>query len=362
MKASLITLSTIHNYGSVLQAYASGRFLQNYFDEVELVDYVSINGRKKETLSSAWQRHGYNRFSLKKLLYTLIWQLDWMKKDRVFGGFIRKHFPFSRRFKSQAEINADPPKADVYFSGSDMLWSSVLNQGHEERQFYLDFAPAGKKRIALSACIGEDNIDQDERTFLKPLLSKYDSISMREESGTAILSSMEIEATTLLDPTLLLEPNEWITIARKPQMNNYILVYFLHEHSSVLSEAHAYARNHGYRLLRISFNPKKLLDDDVIAYMPAIEDFLGLFSCADAILTDSFHGVAFSLIFHRQFNVVAPPRFVSRIDNILEITDTKNRAIRDKYSPMENIINFDFADKAIASYRDKAKTFMKKAI
>lgn len=362
MKASLITLATIHNYGSVLQAYASGRILQKYFDEVELVDYESINGRKDESLRDALSRRGYNRAGIKRLAYTLAWQLDWSRKDKVFDGFIRSKFPFSVKYRSQEEINTNPPIADIYFSGSDMLWSSVLNQGHEERQFYLDYAPAGKKRIALSACIGEVRVDAEEQSFLKPLLSQYDSISMREESGSAILGSMGIESTVLLDPTLLLDSAEWDAIANDPRAENYILVYFLHEHPEAMAKAKAFAERNDFDLIRISFNPKKRDDDKKIVYMPSIEDFLGFFRGAQYVLTDSFHGVAFSMIFHRQFNVVAPPRFMSRLDNILELTNTQERVVVNDYSPLETPVDFEKVDRVISSYQDKAEQFLESAI
>ena len=107
------------------------------------------------------------------------------------------------RYCSYDQLKANPPLADIYITGSDQVWNSIWNKGID-LAYFLDFAPAGKPRIAFSASIGREQLNEEEIPETKHLLEKYNAISVREQSAVEILASMDIKSTLVLDPTLML--------------------------------------------------------------------------------------------------------------------------------------------------------------
>ncbi len=355
MNVSVITLVRIHNYGSVLQAYATSRLIELLGHTPSFVDLVATNGGRLSTLRDNLDARGLR--GARRIAYYLAWNVNWLVQERVFGTFVNKRLAFGARYHTVAELYRNPPSADIYLSGSDMLWSTKLNKGHEQKQFYLDWAPEGKKRIAYAASIGEEEIPKEEQDFLAPLLGRYDYISMRERSGVSLLKKMGIDSVNVLDPTLALPKDEWLKlISGMPRRRPYLLVYFLHEHEKVFAQAVQYARQRGLDVVRIAFQPKKRPYDDKIELMPSIGRFLALFAFASYVVTDSFHGTAFSLIFEREFLCTDPPRYRTRLDSILEITGLEDRVIRDYDRPIESYQGIDYAPVNIRLEEERARS------
>ena len=256
--------------------------------------------------------------------------------------------------------------ADCYVSGSDMLWSSKLNKGHRETQFYLTWAPEDKPHIAYAASIGETELPPEERSFMLPLLKSYDRIGMREKSGVALLDSMGISSVNVLDPTLVLPSAFWESFASQcsSRKRPYLLVYFLHDHEEVFRQALAYARRQGFEVVRVAFHPLRKADDDKIEVIPSVEKLVSLFMNAEFVVTDSFHGTAFSLNFAKSFLVTQPPRFETRLDSILEIANAPQRVIRDSSVPFSAYgpIDYDHVTKALCREREKSRAFLNAAL
>lgn len=336
MKISAITLVRINNYGSLLQAYATQKTLEKLGHDVEFVDFVAANGDINQEVNQACEKRGL-RPGLKQSLFRAVWKFNQTLQKRPFEQFVRSQINLSKPYTTSADLSNSPPIADIYLSGSDMLWSTKLNRGHEEKQFYLDYAPEGKKRVAFSASIGEDTLPDEEEAFLRKMLIAYSSISMREWSGVKLLQSIGIEASKVLDPTLMLNANEWNQVAddfrpKKP----YLLVYFLHNHPEVLCAAKKYAHEKGFEMIRVAFNPFKRAGDDKIYFMPNISRFLSLFREASCVVTDSFHGTCFSINYSRDFFVTHPPRFMSRLSDILGATGTTDRLLENSNIDFES--------------------------
>lgn len=364
MKVSVITLVRIHNYGSVLQAYATSQAIESLGHQPEFVDLTAVNGSRRNSLKENLKIRDHQD-CIKRAFYTAAWNVNWLCQERVFGSFVDSNLKFTRRYQSVSELYSDPPHADVYLSGSDMLWSTVLNKGHNQKQFYLDWVPEGKRRIAYAASIGETSLDEAEKDFLRPLLSRYDWIGMRERSGVDLLSDIGIRSRNVLDPTLLMKEEDWRNIGgRIPRDAPFLLVYFLHEHPELADEIRRFADNRGLIVVRIAFTPRRREYDDAVELTPTVERFVSLFANASFVVTDSFHGTAFSLNCGRNFLSVRPPRFMTRLSSILEMTGTLGRVINnptqsfDDYEP----IDFDYVKTAIESARSTSVEFLRDAI
>lgn len=372
MKASVITLHTVDNYGSVMQTYATQQILRKCGYDVEFVDYWRrdnlpqsraermLEGSTLQKLKPLW---GINNFTRKATVSILKSVLE--KQRSPMWRFLKEKVQLTKvRYYSYEELEANPPVADVYITGSDQVWNSIWNQGID-RSYFLDFAPAGKPRIAFSASIGREQLDTEEIPETKRLLEKYSAISVREQSAVELLASMDIESTLVLDPTLMLEAEEWRKLATKQKREKpYILIYQLNPNPQMDQYAGQLAQKRGWEVIRIGFGRSDRRKGGKCVMLPSVEEFLGLFCDAACVLTDSFHATAFSLNLGTDFISVLPGRFGTRIESITKLTRTENRILTsyDDLTVVDRSIDEKNVQNIFTVERKKSFDFLKKAI
>lgn len=372
MKASVITLHTVDNYGSVMQTYATQQILKKCGYDVEFVDYWRrdnlpqsraermLEGSTLQKLKPLW---GINNFTRKATVSILKNVLE--KQRSPMWRFLEEKVQLTKvRYCSYEELEANPPVADVYITGSDQVWNSIWNQGID-RSYFLDFAPAGKPRIAFSASIGREQLDTEEIPETKRLLEKYSAISVREQSAVELLASMDIKSTLVLDPTLMLEAEEWRKLATKQKREKpYILIYQLNPNPQMDQYAEQLAQKKNWEIIRIGFGHSDRRKGGKCVMLPSVEEFLGLFCDAACVLTDSFHATAFSLNLGTDFISVLPGRFGTRIESILKLTRTENRILTsyDDLTVVDRSIDEKNVQNIFTVERKKGFDFLKKAI
>jgi len=366
MKISIITVLNTVNYGSVLQTLATQNFWEKLGYEVEFVDYMrpdqTLGGRISQKLHS--RPKGLKK-TLKWPVRTMIEIISTTLSYKVFRSFIKENIKLTNRiYTSFGELQQAVPEADVYCTGSDQMWNSIWNQGIEH-SFFLEYAPVGKKRIAFSTSIGKTEFEEKEATQIVPLIKKYDLITLREQSAVDLLRKYGISSTCILDPTLLMSKEQWQEYIPAPnKYGKYLLVYQLHnEHDNAnFDEAvKEIAASKDLQIIRIaySYSDRKIGKKIV---MPSIVEFLSLIHHAEYIVTDSFHGTAFSINLNRPFSVVYPAHFSTRMDNILELTGLKDRRYQ-KGSPVEKISeapDFSEANKELEAMRKSTREIFDK--
>ncbi len=337
MKISVITQHTVNNYGSVLQTYATQKILEQLGNQVEFVDYWRVSNlpetrakalldtnARLQRLKPLWSGTAWTRYAAQKAVEKLL-----ARNRKKLTDFMQTHVTLTdTTYTSFEMLKENPPQADVYVTGSDQVWNSQHNDGLE-LPYYLAYAPEGKKRIALAASIGKTTLDPGEIPEMKALLESYSAISVREKSGAELLDSMGIPSQQILDPTLILDAAWWRKLAdhRKCPAKPYMLIYQLNRNREMDAYADRLARKMGWELIRIGYHRSDKKRTGRCVYRPSVEEFLGLFDRAACCLTDSFHATAFSLNFGIDFISVAPPRFSTRIESILELTGTQNRLL-----------------------------------
>ena len=372
MKASVITLHTVDNYGSVMQTYATQQILKKCGYDVEFVDYWRrdnlpqsraermLEGSTLQKLKPLW---GINNFTRKATVSILKNVLE--KQRSPMWRFLEEKVQLTKvRYCSYEELEANPPVADVYITGSDQVWNSIWNQGID-RSYFLDFAPAGKPRIAFSASIGREQLDTEEIPETKRLLEKYSAISVREQSAVELLASMDIKSTLVLDPTLMLEAEEWRKLATKQKREKpYILIYQLNPNPQMDQYAEQLAQKKNWEIIRIGFGRSDRRKGGKCVMLPSVEECRGLFCDAACVLTDSFHATAFSLNLGTDFISVLPGRFGTRIESILKLTRTENRILTsyDDLTVVDRSIDEKNVQNIFTVERKKGFDFLKKAI
>ena len=372
LKASVITLHTVDNYGSVMQTYATQQVFKYLGYDVEFVDYWRKDNlpqyRAEKLLESStlqklkpiWGMCGFTQkitvFLLKKVLE---------HKKSPMWEFLEKHVQMTpKRYSSFEELMENPPVADVYITGSDQVWNSIWNQGID-RAYFLDFAPKDKPRIAFSASIGRESLDEDEILETRELLEKYKAISVREQSAVYLLDSMGIESTLILDPTLMLDADAWRELAAPMKQGKpYLLIYQLNPNGQMDEYAERIAKRKGWAVVRIGFGQSDRKKVGTCVMLPSVEEFLGFFCNAACVLTDSFHATAFSLNLGTDFISILPRRFGTRIESLTRLTGTKDRVLL-SYDDLEIIdksIDKETVRHILEEERKKGFDFLRKAI
>ncbi|MEE1043657.1 MAG: polysaccharide pyruvyl transferase family protein, partial [Clostridia bacterium] len=192
---------------------------------------------------------------------------------------------------------------------------------------YLRFTE--KRKISFAASIGKTELSESEEAIVKEYLSDYSYLTVRETSAVSLLDSMGIKSEVILDPTLQIEKEHWISMASKRLIKEKYLILMLlyREDNNATEYARKIADEKGLKLVKISWELKKPPYVDILMTHRKPEDFLSLFYNAEYVVTNSFHGLAFSINLNKQFVVIKRNEFNSRIDSLLEMTGLTERLV-----------------------------------
>lgn len=371
-KISIITMHSSVNYGSVLQTYATNEVFKKLNCEAEFVDYTRANitdqayatRMQKRLPIILVKRMSFGIFN-RKINDIALKRVELRAKP--MREFLNQYVKLThRKYWTFEELENDPPEADIYCTGSDQVWNSIWNGG-VERPYFLEYVPKGKKRIAYAASIGRDSIDDDEARQIRPYLEKYSAISMREISGVDLLKKMGIDTTWVIDPTLMLNRDEWLRIAEPIETGEkrFLLAYVLNWNDTISRYAKEIASQSNLEIIRIckSKIPRISSDGTRVVVVDQVGQLLSYFDKAAGVITDSFHATAFSLNFHKQLVVVPPERFSTRLESILKLTGTLECMVDNETIPsLDTTIDWKNVDSVLELERKKAFHFLEKAI
>ena len=332
-----------YNYGALLQAYALQMAIQRMGYDCELISYD-------------WRSN----------LYKNVLLAQDKTKNEEFIKF-EKEIPHSEIVYSQEMVSLMNEHYDIFVCGSDQVWNDQLLYINEfaPQSFYLQFASEKKVKIFYAASIGKMSLLSQTENILKEGLKTADKISVREKSAMKYLQSLcpDIVCEQVLDPTMLLSVNEWRDIIKKNNSQEpYILVYFLmkEEKMCIVREyVEKIAKKNGYR----------------IVYLPCENigprEFLGLVDGAEFILTNSFHGTIFSILFHKKFKVFGhqddsnPQNTNARMYELCELFGMSNCI--GNISELENLqlkfdCDYNVVDEILNKKKAEALSFLSEAL
>lgn len=346
MKVAIITILDNTNYGTYLQALATGMTIQNLGYEVEIIRYTRPCMTPKGKSKAIFEDRGFLRWFYRCVLKSSKKTYELRNKDY---NFLKSYLPITKEYVGFEELQSNPPIADIYLTGSDQVWNSFYNRGID-KSYYLGFAPKGAKRVSYAASIGMPEFPKHEIAETKSLLSKYERITVREIAAKEILSQIGISSEVVLDPTLLLGKSEWEAIANRfpfEEKEPYLLTYSVeygNEDSYIKHYAQQIAAKQGLKIYHITYGgcPYDNYFDKVFSYATP-DQFLNLMLHASFVVVSSFHGTAFSINFSKPFITVSPKKFNSRIMSLLEITGLKSRMVTDDNRNIDDFSEIDYA-------------------
>lgn len=370
-KVGVITLHNSPNYGSCLQTYATQVVLARVGANAEIIDYY-----RKDAIPENEVDRALNGQLVKKMPIFKVPGVKQIAKIPVSRMVARRRAPLDefrhsklalteRSYYSAEELDANPPVADVYCTGSDQVWNSIWNNGFD-RAFYLSFAPEGKRKIAYAASIGKAKLEDWEAEPMRKALSSYSCISVREQEAADLLESIGVHgAVPVIDPTLMLNREDWEVIADGwVSLEPYILVYQLNRNAEFDSYVQKVAKKTGLKVMRIAYGVHEKRSGENAVVCPSVGRFLSLFLGAEIVITDSFHGTAYSVNLGKKFVAISPGRFNGRIANLLAMTGLEDHWLQSfkNLELAEASFNHGSVKNVLDSKRREATVFLDNAV
>jgi hypothetical protein len=344
-----ITCHEVYNHGASLQEFALLKYLNNKGFEAKTIHYKPHYLSKHFNLWSVSPR--FDKLFLKQfyLLAKLPGRLKDLKRKKAFDQFAEKYIPTGKkRYDNNEELKQDLPDADVFICGSDQIWNSYFPNG-KDPAFYLNFVPDDKIKISYAASFAIDEIEDEIKPFVKSNIERLDAISVRETSGLTILRQLEIvNAVQVLDPVFLLPKEYWTKTFVTYTTDKFIFVYDFDSNPLIKEIALFLKKEEGWSIYTVNNNIDYA---DKNFWLEGPEKFLSLVSQSQFNITNSFHSVAFSIIFEKEFVVI------NRIENI----NTRMRDVLNLFHLNERLVaNFkDFECRENLDYREKSLAIYK---
>ena len=379
-KVGIVSCYFKNNYGSMLQAYATQKFLDNNNIPNETINIKKLTdfskGKKKYYCSQVTNFNFIKtKFGMMKLkIYSKTnpkLKNNFFIRKKVFEEF-KHNFNLSKQFTTYQELHdySENAYSDVIV-GSDQLWLPV----NVVADYYtLNWTPQNVNKISYATSFGISSIPNRYVKKYNYFLNRIDNLSVREESGAKLVKKIaDREAALVCDPTLLLNQEEWMEIQdSKPIIeDDYIFCYFLGKNIVHRKFVEKLKKLTGYKIVSINHIDEYVkysdIYADVIPYDAGPKEFVNYIKNAKIVCTDSFHGTMFSLI--NNINFFAFNRFKeseqmstnSRIETLLNVLDIKDRLIEgteDLDKLMSNKINFDVVNKKLEQYRTYSRKWL----
>lgn len=366
-KIATITYHASYNYGSNLQAFALQEKIKLMIPDCQ---YSIINLRipiQKNMYKNIFELPGIKN-KIKRLMF-INRKKEFMKKQEYFEDFITNKLNISKEYQSLEELNNENFNYDYYISGSDQVWN--LRAYDFDWANYLEFVKKGK-RISYAASIGpiDYKFSESEKTRIKEDLQKYSNISVREK-GTAdkIKELTGLDSTINIDPTLLLTKEEWnslIPTEDNRKLGDYILFYDLKNKEEDWKMVKYIAENLKLPVIitrlpakyLYKYNFKMKLDVGPI-------QFINLIKNANLVISSSFHGTVFSILFEKNFLAINGIEDL-RIKDLLSLGGLENKSINihNYKEALKNINSIDFSlyKKNIKREIEKSEKYLKNAL
>lgn len=366
-KIGVLTFHSSYNYGSSFQAYALQETVKKLCNEN--CDYKIINLRT-DRQKNMYSIDRDNDF-LSKITRTFLipnYKESYKIKNQRFEEFINNKLDLTKEYHSYEELKKEDFDFDYYISGSDQLWN--LRAYDFNWAYYLGFVKKGKK-ISFAASFGPKPISfsEEEKEKIKMYITAYDYLSVREQgSYDNIYKLTGIKPEINMDPTILLNKKEWQNLIPKGKImqGDYILYYSLGQDKENIDLVKKISRKTNLPVVTTRYSGRnELFSNFKRLYNVGPIEFLNLLANAKLILTTSFHGTIFSVIFNKPFFSINADKDYRRI-TLLETMGLEERNInkRDLNEKLKKAyeINFDKSNKIIDEEKEKIIKYLKKAL
>lgn len=355
-KIGIVTFHEPNNYGANLQAYALQKFIEELGYDAKIIDY------RNKTISNT-----NKLIKIKSGIGNLIKSMMLLPKNiarrKNFESFKKRNYILTKAYNNKAELEQDKNDFDVFISGSDQIWNTKITKTIDDI-YTLNFNSGDARKISYASSIGNGDITNGETKELAKRIEKYENIAVREESAKELLNKyIDKKIKVVVDPTLLLNSKQWEKIKRDTKIKEeYILLYTIIENNKLFEIANKLSDLTGLKIVtlrRTNLKTKNVLKN---MYTSGPDQFIDLFKNATYVVTSSFHGTVFSIIFNKKFFVNYGGAENKRVDNILNICNLQERLIKSEEQLNTNIINsqinYENVNRILEEERNKSREYL----
>lgn len=355
IRVGILTFQNAINYGAVLQCYALQKKITDMNCNCEVINY--INPYFKKRYSPFYVEY----LNLKKFIYMILAFYYRRTRARKFARFLENHICLSPQYTSR-NIKECIKRYDAVIVGSDQVWN--LDISGNDKNYFLGFAK-GIRRYSYAASFGDLEITENKSNDYRSLLENIEEISVREADGASIVHKLCNKKTIVnVDPVFLISEKDWLKIASDVNDTGYILVYKINASKcyDVAEKLSIQTRKKVKVIL-----PDRSCPHNFEKYRTiSPEEFVGFFKNADIVITDSFHGTLFSLIFEKIF-YICPDEITnsnnSRLMNIIEKLNIHQQIIENIGQVDTNTLpNFTKIKMELSAERKKAEEYLEHII
>lgn len=325
MKVGVITFHSANNYGAILQTWALQKVLKDYGLDSGVIHY------HPDAIDILYDPMKLSK-GAKRLLHWLkvsIKYPDRLVKYRKFLRFMQENINLIGDYRTYGELKKANLELDAYIVGSDQVWNIDHTNGYDPA-YLLEFAGKNSKKIAYAASVGKDYIPGKVKENFRRALSSFTAISVREESVKEEIETLaEKPVEVVLDPTLLLKKEDYEEIkVKSPIKEPYILVYMMEKNPQVIKLANKLSVALGMPV--IQRRPTAGFENELPPfYTQNTGEFIGLIESASYVITNSFHGTVFSIIYERPFISMLHSDTGSRTEDLLKALHLESHLLYD---------------------------------
>lgn len=333
MKIGIVTFHWATNYGAVLQAYALSSYLNSLGNETEIIDYYPLK-YKKNIISAFMTRH----------LQAIPRRIKEIGKEKKIEEFRKRNLKRTKYYSSENQLKMKAPVYDCYICGSDQIWNmSFLRYGERKKTYvyFLSFAPADKILASYAASFGTTAYAEDLKKDIINKLQRFDFISVREATGLKIVKDLGFSnACVVPDPTLLLKKEDYKKFIRNSRIKHkYAYAYMLHGKDKDADDVFTYLKNNNISVIPCDNG--------------GVENWLTDIYYSELVVTNSFHGVVFSILFERPFVAVLikDSGMNDRIITLLDKLGLLDRIFDGNLKIIDKPIDWEMVSEHLSDYR-----------
>lgn len=366
MKIGVLTYQRAHNYGALLQAFALKTFVQKLDYEVDIIDYWPSYHSQDYKLIPNFN----NRSFLSKvfgIIQLFVGSYRIFKRRKGYHDFMRKQLNLSGDILYKDSKDLSNAKYDIVIYGSDQIWRNqkyLSFKGFDLVYFGEGFSKS-VKRIAYAASMGVIKLTENDKSFLNKKLKTFKFLSVREDNLKNELSNIISTCIKLvLDPVFLLSKNEWEKyLPKKTKLEKYILLYQISQSNESLDLVNKLQKHLGYKVVEIHGRVNPFVFGSRYKQDATPFEFLSLINNAEFIISTSFHGTAFSVLFEKQFFAIGMGNNSSRVESLLLALDISSRYINDaSLVDFSSFIDYKVVSEKLEVLKNDSITFIKDSL
>lgn len=287
---------------------------------------------------------------------------------RRFPLFRQNHLKMTKVYNQPHKLIENPPEADIYITGSDQVWNYSMPD-EPLRNFFLQFGDDSVKRIAYAPSIGHVDFPPELSGTISRYLSCFSAISVRESSAVSIIENLGYNATPVLDPTMLLCADDYLKLAKKEKGRKGVFIYSMNYESRddiPFDDIQKFANVHDLPIIVTpgsGFVKAKELFEGVEYSYATIPQWIMHIANAELVVTASFHGVVFAILFHRSF-IYTPLKGQyegsnKRVLDLLRYLGLESRVLNNSvYSVFNQSINWNEVDEKMNQQKEISIKFL----